>query len=374
MATKRDYYEVLGVNKNATDEELKKAFRKLAFEYHPDRNKNEGAEESFKEVSEAYEVLSDPNKRSNYDRFGHNGGQAFGGAGFEGFGNFGFGDIFETFFGGAAGATHRGPQRGTDLRYNLTITFEEAVFGCEKELDIPRMETCSGCTGTGSKPGTQPAKCTNCNGTGEIRRVQQSIFGQFVNVTQCPRCHGQGRVIVDPCPQCRGQGMEKKNRKIVVKIPGGVDSDSQIRLSGEGEAGLRGGPAGNLYVALHIKEHKLFKRQGNDIVYEMPLNIAQAALGDEIEIPTLEGQSTLKIPAGTQPGKVFTLHDKGVPQLRGYGRGDLLVKVKVVTPTSLDDRQKKLLLEFAKSLGTEVKPQPDDKGVFDKIKNAFGNK
>ncbi len=372
MATKRDYYEVLGIERSATDEEIKKAFRKLAFQFHPDRNKSHDAEDRFKEVTEAYEVLSDSDKRANFDRFGHAGAQGgFGGAGgFEGFG--GFGDIFETFFGGASASTRRGPQRGADLQYRLTLTFEEAAFGCEKELQFTRNEACSACKGSGSEPGSQPAKCTNCNGLGQVRRVQQSVFGQFVNVATCPRCQGEGKIITKPCAACRGSGKTRQSRRFSVTIPPGVDETSQVVRSGAGELGVKGGPPGDLYVSIAVMEHKVFQRQGSNVLLELPITFPQAALGDEVEIPTLDGPYPLKIPAGTQPGRVFNLRNRGIAHLRGGGRGDMLVKVRVVTPETLNDYQRKLLEELAKSMGQEVTPQ-DGKGLFDKIKDAFGS-
>ena len=374
MAAKRDYYEVLGISRSATDEEVKKAFRKLAHQFHPDLNKNHDAEERFKEVNEAYEVLSDPDKRSNYDRFGHAGPQGFGGfRGFEDFGGLGgFGDIFETFFGGATTATRRGPQRGSDLQLQVTLAFEEAAFGCEKEVQVSRNEVCSSCRGSGSEPGTQPVKCPNCNGTGQVRRVQQSIFGQFVNVATCPRCQGAGRIVTNPCTKCRGTGRVRQTRRVMITIPPGVDDGSQMRLSGEGEPGAKGGPRGDLYVSISVLQHKLFQRKGSDILYELPLSFPQAALGDEVEVPTLEGPHPLKIPAGTQPGRVFNLRHKGIAHLRGNGRGDMLVRVKVVVPDSLTEHQRELLQELAKTMDQEVSPQ-DGKGLFDKIKDAFGS-
>ena len=313
MATKRDYYEVLGIDRGASEEDIKRAFRKLAFKYHPDHNREDGAEEKFKEINEAYEVISDPDKRAKYDRFGHAGIEGFG-RGFEGFDIFGgFGDIFDTFFGGATTATRRGPQRGSDIRYGLKISFEEAVFGCEKELEVSRIENCSMCHGIGSRPGTQPTRCPNCNGTGQVRRTQQSIFGRFVNVTTCERCHGDGRVITDPCPQCHGTGKERKTRSVTVEVPAGVEYGSQIRRSGEGDAGVWGGSPGNLYVTLQVEEHELFTRSGDDILYDLPINFAQAALGDEVEFPTLDGDATLKIPPGTQSGRIFRIKGRGVP-------------------------------------------------------------
>ncbi|MDY6893442.1 MAG: molecular chaperone DnaJ [Chloroflexota bacterium] len=378
MVDKRDYYDVLDVEKNASDDQIKKAFRKKAFEYHPDRNRDDGAEGKFKEVNEAYEVLSDPEKRAAYDRFGHNWSQGFGGQGFQGHGfdgfNFsGFGDIFDAFFGGATGAGRRaGPQRGNDLRYSIKISFEDAVFGCEKEIDVARTEKCSVCNGTRCEPGSQPETCPECKGTGEVRRSQRSIFGQFINVTACDRCHGEGRITTNPCQQCRGQGIERVSRKISVKIPAGVDNGTQVRLGGEGDAGKSGGSPGNLYVTLSVQKHKFLKRDGDDILYELPINFAQAALGEEIEVPTLEGDFALKVPAGCQNGRIFRLREKGVPHLRGYGRGDQLVRVHVMSPQSLDAKQKKLFKELAKTLEKPTLPQ-DDKGFFDKVKDAFGS-
>ncbi len=351
MPTKRDYYEVLGIPRNATDEEIKRAFRKLAFKYHPDHNHDDTAGEKFKEVNEAYEVLCDPDKRAAYDRFGHGGPEGLFGRGFEGFDFSGFGDIFDAFFGGVTTATRQAPRRGADLHYNTTITFEEAALGCEKEINILRTENCSLCQGIGCKPGSQPARCPSCNGTGQVRQVQQSIFGRFTNITTCPRCHGEGRIITEPCPQCRGTGKEKRQRSILVKIPAGVDEDSQIRLRGEGQAGTRGGPSGDLYITLAIKQHEFFQRDGDDIIYELPINFAQAALGTEVEVPTLDGKTKLKIPAGSQTGKVFRLKNKGIPHLHRRGRGDQLVALRVVTPDSLTKKQRQLFQELADTLG-----------------------
>jgi len=350
MPTKRDYYKVLGIDRNATDEEIKKAFRKLAFNYHPDHNHDGGAEEKFKEVNEAYEVLSDSEKRAAYDRFGHGGAKGFFGGGFEDFGFGGFGDIFEAFFGGTTTATRHTPQPGAALHYVITITLEEAAFGCEKEINISRTENCSLCHGIGCKPGSQPSRCPNCNGTGQVRRVQQSIFGRFNTTTTCSQCHGEGRVIADPCPQCRGRGKEKRQCSISIKIPAGVDEGSQIRLSGEGEAGTRGGSPGNLYITLSVEPHEFFTRDDDNILYELPINIAQAALGVEIEVPTLDGKTKLRVSAGSQTGKVFRLKGKGVPHLRRSGCGDQLVSLFVVTPDSLTQKQRQLFQELANSL------------------------
>jgi molecular chaperone DnaJ len=323
--------------------------------------------DKFKEIGEAYQVLSDPEKRQMYDRFGHNAPQG-------GFGDFsggfgGFADIMEEFFGfGSRSAARRGPQPGAHLKYNLTIAFEEAVFGVEKELEIPRLETCPNCHGSGAEPGTTPIRCPQCHGTGEVRRVQQSIFGQFVNVTTCPRCEGEGEVVSTPCSSCRGQKRVQVTRKIKVSIPPGVDDGMQIRLSGEGEAGARGGPSGNLYVVVGVKSHPLFRREGNDLLLDLPISIVQAALGDEIEVPTLEGKAKLTIPPGTQFGKTFRIREQGVPQLRRNGRGDLLATVQIVVPTELSEKQKALLRELARTMG---KSPVEPKSVLGKVKEAF---
>jgi len=355
MAVKRDYYEVLGVSRDTTDEEIKRAFRKLAFKYHPDRNREDGASEKFKEVNEAYEVLSDANKRAAYDRFGHDGAAGLFGQGFEGFdfGGFGgFGDIFEAFFGGASTTTRRAPQRGNDLRYKVVISFEEAALGCEKEIDVTRTEICSTCHGTGSKPGSQPSRCPSCDGTGQIRRVQRSLFGQFINTAVCSQCNGEGRIITDPCRECKGTGFQKQRRRVSVRVPAGVDDGTAIRLSGEGDAGSRRGSPGNLYVVLSVANHDFFTREGDYVIYELPVNFAQAALGTEVEVPTLYGKFKLKIPPGSQTGKVFRLKDKGIPHLHRSGRGDQLVRLLVVTPESLTREQRQLFEELAKSMGS----------------------
>jgi len=379
-ANKRDFYEVLGITRTATEDEIKKAFRRMAKQYHPDANKEQGAEARFIEINEAYEVLSDPQKRAAYDRYGHAGlGNGAGaGAGFAtDFGSFStINDLFETFFAGTAGGTSRrtGPQRGADLRYELTITFEEAVFGCQKEIELPRWETCSHCRGNGAQPGTSTSRCSACQGTGEIRRVQQSIFGQFVNVTMCERCRGEGRVITTPCEKCRGQGRVRNNRRVVVNIPAGVDDGINVRVTGEGEVSARGGTPGNLYVVLTVKPHQFFKRQGNDIIYELPISFTQAALGDEVDVPTVdEKKTTLRIPAGTQSGRSFRLKGMGVPVVHSSARGDQHVIVKVVTPTSLTAEQKHLLEEFAR-LEQEQNEQNDKnifRNLFEKTKDVF---
>lgn len=376
MATgQRDYYDVLGVPRSADAQEMKKAYRKLAMEYHPDRNPSEDAAEKFKEINQAYEVLSDEQKRQMYDRFGHAGveGNAAGN-GFDGFHNFegGFGDIFDAFFGGGqrGGRRRRGPARGADLRFNMRLTFEEAVFGVEREIEFQRQERCTRCAGKGAEPGTELATCPECNGAGEIRRSQQSIFGQFVNVAACARCSGDGKIVPEPCEDCRGTGRIRAPRKIAVKVPAGVDDGSQIRLAGEGEAGARGGESGNLYVVLSVAEHERFQRVEDHIVLELPVNVAQAALGAELSIPTLDGDMELEIPAGTQSGEDFVIRARGVPHLRGGGRGDMVVRVTVVVPESLSDEQRELLEKLAETMGTPTLPKRS-KGFFERIRDAM---
>jgi len=371
---KRDYYEVLGVSKQASADELKKAFRKMARQYHPDANPDKkDTEEKFKEIAEAYEVLSDPEKRANYDRFGHaaNNGQGFGGfeGGFGGFGDLGgLGDIFDMFFGGG-GRGRRGPEKGSDLRLDMEISFEEAAFGLEKDIKVPRNEECGTCGGSGAAPGTKAQACPACNGSGQIQYAQNTPFGRVVQSRTCDRCRGAGKIIEKPCPTCHGAGQVRKTRSIHVKIPAGVDSGTRLRVSGEGESGLRGGPRGDLYVYIYVKAHKFFRREGNDVIVEIPVSFSQAALGDEIEVDTLDGKARVKVPEGTQSGSVFRLRGRGIPDLHGHGRGDQHVRVKVVTPTRLTEKQKELMLEFAK-LGNE-NPAPGEKGFFEKVKGAF---
>lgn len=377
MATeqKQDYYDVLGVPRNASADDLKKAYRRLAMEYHPDRNGTDGAETRFKQVNEAYEVLSDPDKRAMYDRFGHVGASgenpfARGFDGFQGFG--GLGDIFDAFFGGSQSRTQRGPMRGADIRRTTTISFEEAVFGVEKEIEIQTSELCTVCNGLRAEPGTEPERCPTCNGSGELRRVQQSIFGQFVNVAMCDRCRGEGRIVTSPCKNCRGTGREKRKRRLSVKIPGGVDGGSQMRMSGEGEIGGNGGPRGNLYLQINVKPHDVFRRDEDDLLLELDLNFAQVALGDEVSVPTIDGEPyELRVPAGTQTGEVFVVRGKGVPHLRGNGRGDMIVRANVLTPKNLSKEQKDLLKQLAESMGSDVTPQ-EDRGFMGKIKDALG--
>lgn len=371
--SKRDYYEVLGVGKDASADDIKKSYRQLARKYHPDVNKAADAETQFKEVKEAYDVLSDDGKRSTYDRYGHvdpNQGMGGGAGGFDGGG---FGDIFDMFFGGGGGRRDpNAPQRGSDLQYTMTIDFKEAVFGKETEITIPRTETCDTCTGSGAKPGTKPDTCSVCSGTGQQEVVQNTPFGRMVNRRACSNCSGTGRVIKDKCGTCHGAGKVKKQRKITVKIPAGVDEGAQIRLSGEGEAGQRGGPAGDLYIVIRVRAHEFFERENDDIYCEVPLSFVQAALGDEIEIPTLTEKIKLKIPAGTQTGTYFRLKGKGVPKLRGYGQGDQHVKVTVVTPQKLTDEQKELLRQFGGVTGSvPTETAENHESIFDRMKKAF---
>lgn len=376
MANKRDYYEVLGISRDASDEEIKKAYRKLAFQYHPDRNKDKGAEEKFKEINEAYEVLSDPQKRANYDRFGQADISEFG-TGFEDFGFGSFGDIFDAFFGGGGATRSRrrrsAAERGTDIHLGVEISFEEAAFGCEKEIDVERIEPCSVCGGTGSEPGTEPMTCPNCGGVGEVRRTQRSLFGLFTSIAPCERCGGTGRIITSRCIQCDGSGKEKRKRTVTVRIPAGIDNGNTVRLSGEGNSGLAGGPPGNLYLTVTVSEHEFLRRDGVDVIYDLPLNFAQAALGDEVQVPTLDGDFTLKIPAGVQNGRIFRIKGRGITHLERRGRGDQLVVIHVVTPTSLDERQKRLFEELSKTLGPAEMPQ-ESKNFFDKVKDAFGSR
>lgn len=375
MAGKRDYYKVLDVPRSASADEVKKAYRRLARQYHPDVNKSADAEERFKEINEAYEVLSDEQKRAAYDRFGHAGVQGPAGAGYSGFGGFGFSDIFEEFFSGFGMGTRRarrGPRRGADLQYKLTISFEEAAFGCEKEIGVMRHETCPRCRGTGAELGTQPVRCPQCNGSGEVRQVQQSILGSFVNVSTCPRCRGEGEIVTTPCSRCHGHKVVQVPRTLSVKIPPGVDDGMRIRLAGEGEPGSYGGPPGNLYVVLSTKPHRYFRRRDSDVLLELAINVAQATLGDEVSVPTLDGEVSLNIPSGTQSGEVFRLQGKGIPRLRRNGRGNQLVIVQVIIPTRLTDEQRRLFRELSKTLGKEVIPQAE-KGFFEKLKDALGD-
>lgn len=380
--SKRDYYEVLGVSKTATQDELKKAYRKLARKYHPDLNKdNPEAAEKFKECNEAYSVLSDEQKRAQYDQFGpeafENGGMgggpgAGGFGGFGGFGGSGMEDIFDMFFGGqgrGGRSNNAGPQRGADLRYDMEITFEEAAFGVEKEISLKRAERCEHCHGEGAEPGSKVETCPECHGSGYVRFTQNTMFGQMVNERPCSRCHGEGKIISNPCKECGGSGTVKKTKKLKVKIPAGVDNGSRLRVGGEGEVGLKGGPSGDLYVYLYVKPHKFFERDGTTVLCEVPINIVQATLGAEIKVPTLDGQVTMKVPEGTQPGKVMRLKGKGIPSLRGGGRGDQLVRMKVVVPTKLTDKQKDALQKFADISKDNI--NPEEKSFLNKVKDFF---
>ncbi|MBS3679533.1 molecular chaperone DnaJ [Ornithinibacillus massiliensis] len=371
--SKRDYYEVLGIDKSASKEEIKKAYRKLARKYHPDVNKEPDAADKFKEVKEAYETLSNDQKRAQYDQFGHagmNGGQGFGGfGGSQDFG--GFGDIFDMFFGG--GGRRRdpnAPQQGADLQYTMILDFEEAIFGKEADITIPKDEQCATCHGSGAKPGTKPETCSHCHGSGQLNTEQNTPFGRVVNRRVCHYCDGSGKVIKEKCTTCTGKGTVKKNKKIHITIPAGIDDGQQIRVAGKGEPGKNGGPSGDLYVVIQVRNHEFFTREGDHIYCELPLNFAQAALGDEVEVPTVHGKVKLKIPAGTQTGKVFRLKGKGAPNVRGYGQGDQHIKVRVVTPSKLTDRQKELLREFNEISGNGKAEEQED-SLFQKFKRAF---
>jgi molecular chaperone DnaJ len=373
---KKDFYDVLGVNRDASDDDIKKAYRKLAMKYHPDRNPDsKEAEEKFKEAKEAYEVLSDGQKRAAYDQYGHAGvdpnmgGAGAGGAGFGGFGD-AFGDIFGEIFGNAArgGGGRSNVYRGADLRYNLEITLEEAARGTDTRIRIPTMDDCATCGGTGAKPGTKPVTCTTCNGVGQVR-MQQGFFS--IQQT-CPKCHGTGKMVKDPCTDCHGAGRVKGSKTLQVKIPAGIDEGDRIRLAGEGERGQGGGPAGDLYVQIHIKAHTVFQREGDDLHCEMPIGFATAALGGEIEIPTLDGAAKIKIPAETQTGKVFRLRGKGIKGVRSAYPGDLMCHVVVETPVNLTARQRELLEEFDNiNRSDEASHSPRAKSWMDKMKDFF---
>lgn len=377
MAAKRDYYEVLGVSRNATQEEIKRAYKRLARQYHPDVNKSPDAEEKFKEINEAYQVLGDPEKRAQYDRFGRVGG----GVGYPGpdvdfgFGDFGpdITDLFEELFGFGTRRRRRSPERGRDIRVDITLEFEEAIFGAEKTISVSRLEPCPRCHGTGAEPGTRPTTCPQCGGRGEVRQVQETFLGRFMSVTTCPRCNGTGTIITTPCRECGGRRVVRRKRQVAVRIPPGVDEGTMVRLTGEGELGRYGGPPGDLYVRVHVKPHPIFKREGKNILLDLPLNVAQAALGDEVEVPTIDGDKVkLTIPPGTQYGKTFRLRGKGVPDVHNPDRrGDMLVTARIVIPKNLTPRQKELLRELGETLGRV--PSPDDRNFLEKMLDAIGD-
>lgn len=364
----QDYYELLGVNREASEAEIKKAYRKLAMKHHPDRNPDDkAAEEKFKEIQKAYAVLSDPKKRSAYDRFGHAGVDASSGqSGFGGFGDV-FEDIFENIFSGGRRQRRSRAERGSDLQFNIQLTLEEAAQGKEVEITVPKQATCQVCHGSGAKKGSSPKECETCGGVGEVR-IQQGFFS--IQQT-CPHCHGEGKVITDPCSNCHGQGRVRESKRLTVKIPAGVDNGDRVRLSGEGEAGIYGGPPGDLYVQMNIKTHAIFERQDNDLYCEVPIGFVIAALGGSIEVPTLEGRVTLKIPGETQTGKVFRLRSKGIKSVRGQGIGDLLCKVVVETPVNLSKEQKELLEKLQDSLDGSKKHSPRSTSWFDGVKKFF---
>ena len=368
---KGDYYEVLGLGRNASKEEIRSAYRKKARLLHPDVNPgNPHAEEQFKEISEAYQVLSDDSRRAAYDRFGH--ASVSSSAGFDGFSDFGFGgfgDLFDMFFGTRRTGREREVRRGNDLRFDMTISLHDAAFGTEEEVEIPDLVECKNCHGTGSRSGSHQVTCSTCRGTGEMRQARQTVFGQFINIITCPECRGAGRVVPDPCSACRGEGLVRGSRKVLVKIPPGIDTGTRLRLRGEGEIGERGAPRGDLYIFINVEEHEFFKRAGEDIHCEVPVSFVQATLGDEIEVPTLRGEEKLRIPPGTQSGAKFRLRHKGMPLLHSTRRGDQIIAVHVLVPERLTPRQKELLHEFEKSGGDEtVKPQ---KGFFKQFKDLF---
>lgn len=370
-----EFYDRLGVSKNASQDEIKKAYRKLSKKYHPDINKEPGAEEKYKEVQEAYETLSDDQKRAAYDQYGPDGANGFGGQG--GFGGFdggagfgGFEDIFSSFFGGGATRNPNAPRQGDDLQYRVNLSFEEAIFGAEKEVHYNREATCKTCSGSGAKPGTSPVTCGRCHGQGVINVDTQTPLGMMRRQVTCDVCHGTGQEIKEPCQTCHGTGHEKQSHKVSVKIPAGVETGQQIRLAGQGEAGFNGGPYGDLFVIINVNPSDKFTRDGSTIYYTLNISFVQAALGDTVEVPTVHGNVEMTIPAGTQTGKTFRLKGKGAPRLRGGSQGDQHVTVKIVTPTKLNDAQKEALLAFAKASGDE-KIAPQKKGFFNKVKDAL---
>ncbi|MCQ5128064.1 molecular chaperone DnaJ [Butyricicoccus faecihominis] len=378
MADKRDYYEVLGVQKGASDEEIKKAHRRLAKKYHPDLNQdNPEADEKFKELNEAYEVLSDKDKRSKYDQFGFAGvDPSYGGGAGAGFGGFDMGDLgdlFGSFFGGGFGGRssqrRNAPQRGESIRQSVMLSFEEAAFGCEKEISIDRIETCDECGGSGAKKGTSAESCPNCHGTGSVTQTQRTPLGMFQTQAACPNCRGTGKIIRTPCTKCSGAGRLRKNRKLNVTIPAGIDDGQSIQLRGQGNAGVNGGPAGDLLVTVGIRPHPVFSRDGSNVICEIPISFTQAALGDTLQVPTIDGRIEYKIPEGTQTATVFRMKGKGIQNLNGRGRGDQYVRVNIEVPKNLSEKQKKLLREFEEN--TTDENQAQRKGFWDKVKDAF---
>ncbi|MEX1247589.1 MAG: molecular chaperone DnaJ [Anaerolineales bacterium] len=373
MATKRDYYDILGVHRNAPPEEIKASFRRLARQYHPDVNKSHDAEERFKELNEAYAVLADEQKRAAYDRFGHAGLDGMGGM--PDFTNVDLGDIFQELFGFGFGRRsnqqqRNAPRRGADLQYNLTLTFEEAVFGAAKQVEFTRDEVCARCEGTGAEPGTAKSSCPTCGGRGEVRQTRQTFFGNMVQVVTCPNCRGTGEMIGTPCKECNGRGLQRKTVNRMVNIPAGVDSGTQVRLGAEGQPGSNGGPQGDLYIAISVRDHKYFRRREDDVLLDLDINVAQATLGAEVEVPTVDGPTVLSIPSGVQPGKVLRMRGKGVPHLHGGGRGDQLVMLNVAISHKLNAEQRKLFEQLAAAMGSEV--QPRESGWFDKLRDVLG--
>lgn len=377
---KKDLYEVLGVEKGASDEEIKKAFRKLAIKYHPDKNPGDKeAEEKFKEINEAYQILSDPQKRAQYDQFGSTDFGAGGFEGAEGFGGFdfsdfgGFGDIFDSFFGGGSSTRRRrnAPTKGADLEYTLVLSFEEAMSGVEKEISVTRNEKCSKCGGSGAKEGTQPKTCDKCGGTGQMRIQRNTPLGSFMSMSTCDKCGGSGTIISEPCTECKGTGKVRKNRKIKVNIPAGIDTGNVIPIRGQGEDGTNGGPPGDLYVHIRVTPHKLFKRKGNDIYIDAKISFAKAALGTELKVPTIDGEVKYTVPPGTQPGTVFRLKGKGAPKVNGHGRGDQYVNIIVEIPKTLNNKQKEALLMYMEASGEISEEDGSKRSFMDKIKGSF---
>ena len=376
MAEKQDYYETLGVSRDASQDDIKKAYRRLAHKHHPDvsAGDKQDAEARFKEIGEAYAVLSDPEKREIYDRYGHRGFEQGNGGGTGGFGDFGgFGDIFDMFFGGASTTGSRSrsvDERGNDLRHDIEITLEEAAHGTENTIRLTRMETCETCSGSGAQPGTHTETCGICHGNGQVRQQQQTIFGTQIRITTCPKCHGEGRVISTPCTKCGGHGRVRKTIEKTVDIPAGVDTGMRVRLAGEGDAGMRGGMHGDLYIFIHVRKHKIFERKGNDLWCEVPISFVLASLGGSLDVPIIDGSEELGVSPGTQSREIYVLRGKGMPDPSGRGNGDLNVVIKVETPTKLTDEQKTMLRQFASSRGEEIK-EAHGKGFFERVKDAF---